>query len=165
MWSPEIFSQNSSSDTSTHPFPQNLAMAGSLYPGHSMAFVGFTLLGALDTLQPVFMLSAALPKSSAWDLTFKSCFWGLTALWWQCLHGVLHVYCFWSPSVLLREAGLHCCSPQRIKRNEGRCNNSSGPILQQEVGKMQVGNCYFCFLQNLASHGKMGRQSTDCYIL
>lgn len=54
-------------------------MAGSLYTGHSIVFVSFTPLGRLDSLLPVFMPSAPLPKSSAWDLIFKSWFWGHTS--------------------------------------------------------------------------------------
>lgn len=112
---------------------QNPAIAGSLYTGHNIMFVSFTLLGGLDTLLPVFMLSAALPKSSAWDLTSKSC-----SLWWQCLHEVFHMYRFWSPFVLLRKAGPHCCSPQRIERNEGRWTHSSAGGRKDASGKLLV---------------------------
>lgn len=84
------------------------------------------------------MLSATLPKSSAWDLTSKSRFWGHTARWWQCLHEVFHMYRFWSPFVLLREAGLHCCLPQRTERNEGRWTHSSAGGRKDASGKLLV---------------------------
>lgn len=123
-----------------------LGMAGSLSTEFSVAFVRFiaTLFGRLGILQPDFMLPAALSKSSAWDLTSKSRFRGAQHFGGNASISV----CTCVPSevhlLLSAEqvwAGLQRCSSQRSKRNEGRCDDLSGPVLQQEVGRMQVGNC------------------------